>query len=59
MPKDKKNGERDKKKKNLEEYRKKELDWVNAYKRKQSKTEFPAKHRDVMPLVMERRQENK
>ena len=31
---------------NLEEYRKKELDWVNAYKRKQNKTEFRAKHRD-------------
>ena len=42
MPKDKKNGEKDKKQNkkqnNLEEYRKKELDRVNAYKRKQSKT---------------------
>ena len=47
MPKDKKNGERQKKN-NLEEYRKKELDWVNAYKKKQKKkTEFHAKHRDA------------
>ena len=46
-PKDKKNGERDKKKNNLEEYWKNELDQVNAYKRKQNKTEFHIEYRDA------------
>ena len=35
------------KKNNLEEFRKKELDRVNAFKRKQNKTKFCAKHRDA------------
>ena len=35
------------KKNNLEEYWKKELDQVNAYKRKQNKTEFHVEHRDA------------
>ena len=46
MPKDKKNGERQKKN-SLGEYQKKELDLENAHKRKQNKTEFYAKHRDA------------
>ena len=32
---------------NLEEFQKKELDRLNAYNRKQNKTEFHAKHRDA------------
>ena len=47
MPKDKKNGEKRQKNNNLEEYRKKELDQVNSYKRKQNKTEFHVEHRDA------------
>ena len=35
------------KKNNLEEYWKKELDQVNAYKRKQNKTEFHVEHRNA------------
>ena len=46
MPRDKKNGERQKKN-NLEAYRKKELDRVNAYKKKQNQSIFHAKHRDA------------
>ena len=38
---------RERQKNNLEEYQKKELDQLNAYKRKQNKIEFHAKHRDA------------
>ena len=42
---------------NLEEYRKKELDRINAYKKRQNQTTFKAKHREATAHWQESKRE--